>query len=160
MSGIAVGQPVPDFKAVITGPQEHMRLSDHRGSPVVLFFYPRDKTPGCTRESQDFRDLHPRFTAAGAVVFGVSRDSLTSHESFKAAQAMPYELISDPEEALCDLFDVIRTKNMYGRQVRGIERSTFLINPGGHLHAEWRKVRVPGHAAEVLAAVEDLGSPS
>ena len=155
MNRIAIGDPIPDFEAPVTGGGT-VRLSALRGKPVVLYFYPKDKTPGCTVESQEFRDLHPRFKRAGALVFGISRDSLKSHESFKAAECMPFELISDPDEQLCSLFDVMRLKNMYGKQVRGIERSTFLIDGEGRLHREWRKVKVEGHAAEVLEAVKAL----
>ena len=155
MNRIAIGDPIPDFEAPVTGGGT-VRLSALRGKPVVLYFYPKDKTPGCTVESQEFRDLHPRFKRAGALVFGISRDSLKSHESFKAAECMPFELISDPDEQLCSLFDVLRRKNMYGKQVRGIERSTFLIDGEGRLHREWRKVKVEGHAAEVLEAVKAL----
>lgn len=155
MNRIAVGDEVPDFEAPVTGGGT-VRLSGLRGKPLVLYFYPKDKTPGCTLESQEFRDLHPRFKRAGALVFGISRDSLKSHESFKAAECMPFELISDPDEHLCSLFDVMRLKNMYGKQVRGIERSTFLIDGEGRLHREWRKVKVEGHAAEVLEAVKAL----
>jgi peroxiredoxin Q/BCP len=152
---IAIGDEVPDFEAVATGVGT-VRLSDLRGQPVVLYFYPKDKTPGCTLESQNFRDLHPRFRSAGARVFGISRDSLKSHESFKCGEELPFELISDPDEKLCSLFDVIRMKNMYGKQVRGIERSTFLIDAEGRLRREWRKVKVEGHAEEVLEAVKAL----
>ncbi|MDX9740100.1 MAG: peroxiredoxin [Gammaproteobacteria bacterium] len=156
MSRIAIGDEVPDFETLVTGTGK-LRLSDLRGQHVVLYFYPKDKTPGCTLESQDFRDLHPRFRRAGARVFGISRDSIKSHESFKAAQEMPFELISDPDEDLCSLFDVMRLKNMYGKQVRGIERSTFLLDAHGRLQREWRKVKVEGHAEEVLEAVKALG---
>ena len=120
------------------------------GSFTVLYFYPKDSTPGCTTESQDFSGLHDEFVAHNCQIFGVSRDSLKSHENFKAKHGMPFELISDPDETLCSLFDVMRMKNMYGKQVRGVERSTFLIAPDGTLIAEWRKVKVQGHALEVL----------
>ncbi len=120
------------------------------GSFTVLYFYPKDSTPGCTTESQDFSGLHREFVAHNCQIFGVSRDSLKSHENFKAKHGMPFELISDPDETLCLLFDVMKMKNMYGKQVRGVERSTFLIDPDGRLIAEWRKVKVPGHALEVL----------
>lgn len=156
MSGIAIGDEVPDFEADATGIGK-VRLSDLRGQPVVLYFYPKDKTSGCTLESQNFRDLHARFQRAGARVFGISRDSLKSHESFKCDEELPFELLSDPDEELCTLFDVIRMKNMYGKQVRGIERSTFLIDAEGRLRQEWRKVKVDGHAEEVLEAVMALG---
>jgi len=146
---------VSDFTAAATGGTP-FRLSDHKGKAVVLYFYPKDNTPGCTTEGADFRDLHKQFVKAGAVVAGVSRDSLKSHEGFKAKMEFPFELLSDPDEKLCAQFDVIKMKNMYGKKVRGIERSTFLIAPDGKLAREWRKVKVEGHAAEVLAAVQAL----
>ncbi len=146
---------VPDFSAPATGGAQ-FRLSDHKGKAVVLYFYPKDNTPGCTTEGADFRDLHKQFVRAGAVIAGVSRDSLKSHEGFKAKMGFPFELVSDADEKLCAQFDVIKMKNMYGKQVRGIERSTFLIGPDGSLVREWRKVKVDGHAAEVLAAVKAL----
>ncbi len=155
MAKIAIDKAVPDFSAPTTSGGT-FRLGDHRGTIVVLYFYPKDSTPGCTLESQDFRDLHPRFKRAGAAVYGISRDSIKSHENFKEKQEMPFELISDADERLCALFDVIRMKNMYGKQVRGIERSTFLIDADGKLRREWRKVKVEGHAAEVLEAVKAL----
>ena len=117
---------------------------------TVLYFYPKDNTSGCTTESRDFSGLHDEFVARNCQIFGVSRDSVKSHENFKARYDMPFELISDPDETLCSLFDVMKMKNMYGKQVRGVERSTFLIDPKGTLIAEWRKVKVPGHALEVL----------
>jgi thioredoxin-dependent peroxiredoxin len=150
-----LGKKVKDFSAPATG-DTTFRLSDHEGHPVVLYFYPKDNTPGCTTEGADFRDLHRQFAKAGAVVAGVSRDSLKSHQGFRAKMAFPFPLLSDPDEKLCAQFDVIRMKNMYGKQVRGIERSTFLIGADGKLVREWRKVRVEGHAAEVLAAVKAL----
>ena len=146
---------VPDFSAPATGGAP-FRLSDHKGKAVVLYFYPKDNTPGCTTEGADFRDLHKQFVKAGAVIAGVSRDSLKSHEGFKAKMGFPFELVSDADEKLCAQFDVIKMKNMYGKQVRGIERSTFLIGPDGTLVREWRKVKVDGHAAEVLAAAKAL----
>ena len=145
---------VKDFEAPSTNGT--FRLSDHAGHPVVLYFYPKDSTPGCTTEGQQFRDLHPQFEKAGAVVAGVSRDSLESHANFKGKMGFPFPLLSDADEALCRQFDVIRMKNMYGKQVRGIERSTFLIGRDGTLVREWRRVKVPGHAQEVLAAVKAL----
>jgi thioredoxin-dependent peroxiredoxin len=132
------------------------RLSAHAGHPVVLYFYPKDNTPGCTAEGAAFRDLHAAFRKAGAVVFGVSRDSLRSHASFKSKMAFPFELVSDADEALCRQFDVIRMKKMYGKNVRGIERSTFVIGADGKVAKEWRGVKVPGHAEEVLAFVKTL----
>jgi peroxiredoxin Q/BCP len=146
---------VPDFSAPATGGAP-FRLSDHRGRAVVLYFYPKDNTPGCTAEGESFRDLHRQFVEAGAVVAGVSRDSLKSHEGFKAKMGFPFELISDADEKVCKQFDVIKMKNMYGKQVRGIVRSTFLIGPDGSLVREWRGVKVPGHVEDVLAAVKAL----
>ncbi len=151
---VTLGKKVPDFAASSTGGT--FKLSAERGHPVVLYFYPKDNTPGCTMEGAQFRDLHKQFAKAGAVVVGVSRDSPKSHESFKAKMAFPFELISDAEEKLCGEFDVIKMKNMYGRKVRGIERSTFVIDAKGALAREWRKVKVPGHAEEVLAVVNAL----
>lgn len=145
---ITVGRKVPDFSAASTGGE--IGLSGLKGHKVVLYFYPKDNTPGCTTEGSDFRDLHEAFTQAGAVVFGVSRDSLKSHEGFKARLGLPFELISDPDETLCERFGVMKMKTMYGRSVRGVERSTFVIDGRGMLAREWRGVRVPGHAAEVL----------
>jgi peroxiredoxin Q/BCP len=149
------GKKVADFSAPATGGKP-FTLSDHRGHAVVLYFYPKDNTPGCTTEGQQFRDLHKAFVKAGAVVAGISRDSIKSHEGFKAKMAFPFELISDADEKLCAQFDVIAMKNMYGKQVRGIVRSTFLIDGEGKLAREWRKVKVDGHAQEVLDAVKAL----
>lgn len=153
---VSVDKPVPDFELPATGGGT-VRLSDLRGRRVVLYFYPKDATPGCTREAQDFRDLHARFRRRNAVVLGISRDSVRSHERFKERQGLPFELLSDGEEKVCRLFGVIKDKVMYGRKVRGIERSTFLIDEDGVLRREWRKVKVDGHAAEVLEALKDLG---
>ena len=147
-------KPVDDFEAAST--EGTFRLSDQRGHPVVLYFYPKDNTPGCTTEGAAFRDLHDKFKRAGAVIAGVSRDSLKSHEGFRSKRGFPFPLLSDPDEALCRQFDVIRMKNMYGKQVRGIERSTFVIGRDGTLAREWRKVKVPGHAREVLDFVATL----
>ena len=153
-----LGKKVADFEAASTnGP---FKLSDHAGETVVLYFYPKDNTPGCTTEGAAFRDAHARFRKAGAIVAGVSRDSLKSHEGFKDKMEFPFELLSDPDEKLCAQFDVIRMKNMYGKQVRGIERSTFLIDGAGKLVREWRKVKVDGHVAEVLAAAQELHAPA
>jgi len=143
---------VDDFEAAST--DGTFRLSSHAGHPVVLYFYPKDNTPGCTTEGAAFRDLYPKFEKLGAVVAGVSRDSLKSHENFKAKMNFPFPLISDPDEALCARFGVIKTKNMYGKKVRGIERSTFLIGPDRTLIRAWRGVKVPGHADEVLDALQ------
>ena len=145
----------PDFTLPTTGGGS-FSLTAQAGKVVVLYFYPKDSTPGCTTEAQQFRDLHDRFTAVDAVILGISRDSLKSHENFKAKQALPFALGSDADEAVCNLFGVIKMKNMYGKQVQGIERSTFLIDPEGKLAAEWRKVSVKGHAAEVLEKVHSL----
>lgn len=154
-----LNQPVNNFTALATS-EKTIQLSDLAGQHVVLYFYPKDSTPGCTTESQDFRDLQQQFSAANTVIFGISRDSLRSHENFKAKQELPFELISDPDELLCKQFDVIKEKNMFGKKHLGIERSTFLIDQTGVLHAEWRKVKVPGHAAEVLAAAQALNANS
>jgi peroxiredoxin Q/BCP len=148
------GSKVADFTAESTGGP--FRLSKHKGHAVVLYFYPKDNTPGCTTEGAAFRDLHKEFARLGAVVVGCSRDSPESHAGFKEKMGFPFELISDPDEKLCSQFDVIKMKNMYGRQVRGIERSTFLIGPDGKLAREWRRVKVPGHAEAVLEAVKAL----
>jgi peroxiredoxin Q/BCP len=151
---VALDKKVPDFTAAATGGE--FKLSAHRGSIVVLYFYPKDNTPGCTTEGADFAAAYPKFREAGAAVLGVSRDSLKSHEGFKAKMGFPFELISDPDEALCALFEVMKMKNMYGKQVRGVERSTFVIDGEGKLRREWRGVKVPGHVDEVLAAVQAL----
>ena len=155
MSGPTMNRVVKDFKADATGDQS-VRLKDLRGQNVVLYFYPKDSTPGCTQEGQDFRDLHAKFRRQKTVIFGVSRDSLKSHEKFKEKQQFPFELISDPDETLCRQFDVIKEKKLYGRTFMGVERSTFLIDKDGKLRAEWRKVKVKGHAEEVLEAVKSL----
>ena len=131
-------------------------MSDFAGNFLVVYFYPKDNTPGCTREGQDFRDLYADFQAAGACILGVSRDSVRTHENFKAKHDFPFDLLSDADEHLCRQFDVIREKNMYGRKVMGIERSTFLIDADGVLRQEWRKLRVPGHAQAVLEALQNL----
>ncbi|HSM68849.1 MAG TPA: peroxiredoxin [Xanthomonadales bacterium] len=153
---VSVGQRVSNFTLPATG-DKLLSLDDFRGHPLVIYFYPKDNTPGCTRESQDFRDAYADFEAAGAAILGVSRDSVRSHEKFRTSQELPFDLLSDADEALCRQFDVIREKNMYGRKYMGIERSTFLIDPEGILVKEWRKVRVPGHAEAVLEAVRTLG---
>ncbi len=155
MSKISIGKKVPLFKLPATGDQT-IKLSDLKGKNIVLYFYPKDSTPGCTREGQDFRDNIKKFRARNTVVLGVSRDSLNSHENFKSKQCFPFDLLSDSEEELCSLFDVIKDKNMYGKKVRGIERSTFLIDDKGVLRKEWRKVKVDGHADEVLEAIKEL----
>jgi peroxiredoxin Q/BCP len=152
---VTVGAKVPDFNLASTG-GEKVRLKDLLGGAVVLYFYPRDNTPGCTLEGQQFAALNARFKKAGVTVFGVSRDSLASHEKFRDKMGYPFALLSDEDEKLCKLFDVIREKNMYGRKVLGIERSTFLIDAKGLLRQEWRKVKVEGHAQEVLEAAQTL----
>jgi len=148
-----LGKAVPDFSASATSGQT-VTLSGLRGKTVILYFYPKDNTPGCTTEGEDFTALNDEFDKAGAVIFGVSRDSIKSHEGFKAKLCMPFELLSDADEALCKLFDVIKMKNMYGKQVRGIERSTFVVDGEGMLRHAWRRVKVPGHAQEVLEFVK------
>lgn len=144
--------PVADFSAAMTGGLT-FQLSGRAARHTVLFFYPKDNTPGCTTEAIAFRELYPQFSAAGAEVYGISRDSLRSHEGFKAKLDLPYELISDPEEALCTQFGVMKLKQMYGKTVRGIERSTFVIDAEGRLVKEWRGVKVAGHVDEVLEFV-------
>ncbi len=155
MPSIRVGDPVPDFDLPLTGGRR-LRLSDLRHKKVVLYFYPKDHTPGCTQESQDFRDLAKEFEKHAAVIIGVSRDSLGSHERFKEAQCLPFDLLSDADETMCQAYGVMKEKNMYGKKAFGIERSTFLIDGEGVLRCEWRKVKVAGHAAEVLEALKTL----
>ncbi|WP_298627505.1 peroxiredoxin [uncultured Legionella sp.] len=151
-----IGQVVPDFEFSATN-NLNGHLSDYKGQSVILYFYPKDATPGCTTEGQDFRDAYPQFKELSTQIFGISRDSLKSHENFKAKQNFPFELISDKDEQLCQLFDVIKMKSMYGKQVRGIERSTFIIDKEGILIHEWRKVSVKGHVEEVLTVLKSLG---
>jgi peroxiredoxin Q/BCP len=146
---------VADFKSDATGDQQ-IRLKDLRGKNVVLYFYPKDSTPGCTTEGRDFSALHDKFKRARTVILGVSRDSVASHEKFKEKQGFPFDLLSDPDETLCKQFDVIHEKSLYGRKFMGVVRSTFLIDAEGKLRQEWRKVKVKGHAEEVLAAVKAL----
>jgi peroxiredoxin Q/BCP len=151
---VSVGKKVPDFTAqAMAGP---FSLASVRGRTLVLYFYPKDNTPGCTSQASDFRDLAGEFDKAGATIVGVSRDSLKSHEGFRRKFDLPFELISDADEAVCTLFGVIKMKNMYGKQVRGIERSTFVIDGSGKLVQEWRGVKVTGHVAEVLEFVRTL----
>ncbi|MBT8059634.1 MAG: peroxiredoxin [Gammaproteobacteria bacterium] len=152
---VSIGKKVARFSRPATG-DKTLSLNDFKGKKLVLYFYPKDSTPGCTLEGQNFRDLHAKFQAAGADILGVSRDSLKRHENFKAKQQFPFDLLSDEDESLCRQFDVIHEKNMYGRKVMGIVRSTFLIDEKGILRHEWRKVRVKGHAEEVLEAAEAL----
>lgn len=148
-------KPVESPALPATGDQ-NLSLQDFRGHPLVVYFYPKDNTPGCTREGQGFRDHHARLRKLGARVIGVSRDSVKSHENFRAKHDLPFDLIADSDETLCRQFDVIREKNMYGRKVMGVERSTFLFDAEGRLVREWRKVRVPGHVEDVLDAVREL----
>jgi thioredoxin-dependent peroxiredoxin len=149
-----IGKKVSDFSAPSTGGT--FKLTAQKGHPVVLYFYPKDNTPGCTTEGANFRDLHKSFAKLGAVVVGCSRDSMKSHENFKAKMEFPFDLLSDADEALCKQFDVIKMKNMYGKKVRGIERSTFVIDGAGNLVREWRGLKVTGHAQEVLDFVKTL----
>jgi peroxiredoxin Q/BCP len=151
----AASQPAPDFDLPATNGKS-VKLSALHGTKLVLYFYPKDNTPGCTNETADFRDHHAAFQAAGCEVFGISRDSVKSHEGFKAKLGLPFELICDADEAACAAFGVIKMKNMYGKQVRGIERSTFVIDAEGTIRREWRGVKVPGHVQEVLAFVTSL----
>jgi thioredoxin-dependent peroxiredoxin len=146
---------IKDFELPSTG-DSTFKLSDHRGKNVVVYFYPKDNTSGCTLEGQEFRDLYPDFAKANTVVVGVSRDSLKSHEGFRSAQGFPFELLSDKDETACELFDVMKLKNMYGKQVRGVERSTFVFDVDGKLVKSWRGLKAPGHAAEVLGFVQTL----
>ena len=154
---IELGQPVPDFSAPATG-GDTITLSELRGKQVVIYFYPKASTPGCTTEGGDFRDRKTAFDAANTVVIGVSRDGLRAQENFKAKQDFNFALISDKDETVCQLFDVIKLKKMYGKEHLGIERSTFLIDQDGKLAQEWRGVKVPGHVDEVLSAVQALNS--
>jgi peroxiredoxin Q/BCP len=154
-SKLAVDALLPDFTLPSTDGAS-FSPSEARGETLVIYFYPKDSTPGCTTEAGDFRDLHAKFRRAGVRVLGVSRDSLASHAKFRDKQSLPFHLLSDADETACKLFDVIREKNMYGKKVLGIERSTFLVDARGVLRREWRKVKVAGHAEEVLEAVRSL----
>jgi len=154
MSAVAVGSKVPRFTVATTAGE--FRFAARPQGSLVLYFYPRDNTPGCTTEGSDFRDLAPQFRRARTTILGVSTDSLESHRRFREKLGLPFELGSDPDHELASLFGVWKQKNMYGRKMMGIERSTFLIDPGGVLRREWRKVRVAGHAGEVLAAARGL----
>jgi peroxiredoxin Q/BCP len=151
-----LGQPVTEFTAQATN-NTTVTLAGLKGKKAVIYFYPKDNTPGCTSQGQTFRDLYADFQEADTLIFGVSRDSLKSHENFKAKHEFPFELISDPDEELCKLFDVIKLKNMYGKEYIGIERSTFLIDREGILQHEWRKVRIKNHVEDVLQAAQALG---
>lgn len=155
MSMVELNKPVADFEAPATGNQT-IRLSDLKGRNVVIYFYPKDDTPGCTTEGQDFRDRIEAFEAADTVILGVSRDGLKAHENFRAKHEFPFHLISDKDETVCRHFDVIKLKKLYGKEYMGIDRSTFLIDRGGVLRREWRGVKVPGHVDEVLEAVKSL----
>ena len=152
---VKINTKIKKFKVSATSELE-INSIDLIGKNVVLYFYPKDNTPGCTQEGEDFRDLYKEFKKLKTEIYGISRDSLKSHEGFKTKYKYPFELISDPDEKLCNLFDVIKEKNMYGKKYMGIERSTFLINKDGKLSAEWRKVKVNGHAIEVLEAVKKI----
>tara|TARA_R110000868_G_scaffold161161_2_gene391142 strand:- start:5552 stop:6025 length:474 start_codon:yes stop_codon:yes gene_type:complete len=155
---VALDTPVTDFQAQATSGQT-IELSALKGQQVMIYFYPKDSTPGCTTEGQGFRDHYPAFQAANTVVFGVSRDGMKSHENFKSKQQFPFELISDKDEAICQLFDVIKLKKLYGKEYLGVDRSTFLIDKDGVLRQEWRGVKVPGHVDAVLAAAQALHKP-
>lgn len=152
---VVINKPVPEFEGLATSGLTVTNAS-LLGQIVVLYFYPKDHTPGCTTESMEFRDKYKDFTKAGAVVFGLSRDNLKSHETFKANLELPFELIADTEEKMCHMFGVVKNKIMYGKKVKGIERSTFLIGPDGVLRQEWRGLKVEGHVDEVLKAVKAL----
>jgi peroxiredoxin Q/BCP len=155
----SVNGSVPDFSAAMTGGQT-FTLSEHQGSNVVLYFYPKDNTPGCTTESIAFRELHPQFMEANTKIFGISRDSLRSHEGFKSKLGLPFDLISDADEAVCNLFKAIKMKMMYGKQVRGIERSTFVIDASGRLVKQWRGLKVASHVDAVLEFVKTASDGS
>jgi peroxiredoxin Q/BCP len=155
MSQVAIGKPVPDIKLPATGDKQ-IQFSDYRGKPIILYFYPKASTPGCTQEGLDFTDAIAKFRRQSAVILGVSRDGLKAQENFKTKQGFPFDLLSDKEEILCQTFDVIKMKSMYGKQVRGIERSTFLIDEEGKLRHEWRKVKVKGHVDEVLVTLKAM----
>jgi peroxiredoxin Q/BCP len=152
---VVVNKPIPEFEALATG-QVKVSNQSHLGQTVVMFFYPKDNTPGCTTEAMQFRDKYKELTKAGATVFGVSRDNMRSHDEFKAKLELPFELIADTEEKMCHMFGVVKNKIMYGKKVKGIERSTFLIGPDGILRHEWRGLKVPGHVDEVLKEVKAL----
>ncbi|WP_409498485.1 peroxiredoxin [Pseudomonas fragi] len=154
---VAIDQPVDDFQIPATS-EKTISLSQLKGKQVVIYFYPKDSTPGCTTEGQGFRDHYAEFQAANTEVFGVSRDSLKSHENFKAKQGFPFELLSDKDEALCQLFDVIKLKKLYGKEYLGVDRSTFLIDKDGVLRHEWRGVKVPGHVEAVLEQAKALNN--
>ena len=155
MSQIEVGQKIPDFSGQATS-DISFNLADYAGTPILLYFYPKNNTPGCTQEGKDFRDHYSAFEAKGIKIFGLSRDGIKAHENFKAKYEFPFDLISDKDETICHLFDVIKEKKLYGKVHMGIERSTFLIDAEGQLINEWRKVKVKEHIAQVLEAIEAL----
>ena len=159
MATLTIGKAVPDFTVPATGDQT-ITLSELRGKNIVIYFYPKDSTPGCTLEGQDFRDNLSKFKRQKCLIFGVSRDSIKSHENFKEKQAFTFDLLSDKDETLCELFSVMKMKNMYGKKVRGVERSTFLIDAEGILRQEWRGVKVKGHVEEVLQSVKEINKQS
>jgi peroxiredoxin Q/BCP len=150
-----LNQPIPDFELLATSGKPFIS-NRHAGNILVIYFYPKDSTPGCTIEGQQFRDLHAEFEALNTLIYGISRDTIKSHQNFKAKQCFPFELLSDPDELACNLFGVMKMKNMYGKQVRGIERSTFVVDVSGIIRAEWRGVKVHGHAQEVLDFIKTL----
>lgn len=150
-----LNQPVADFQLPATS-GKIFQLSDYLGKTLIIYFYPKDSTPGCTTQGMQFRDAYPQFQQLNAEIVGISRDSLKSHENFKAKFSFPFELLADTEELACSVFGVIKMKNMYGKQVRGIERSTFIIDKNGVLIKEWRGVKADGHAAEVLSFIQTL----
>lgn len=155
VSKVALNKKAPNFSLPATG-EQNLSLKDFKGRNLVIYFYPKDNTPGCTTEGQNFRDLHAKFQKLNTEILGVSRDSVRVHENFKKKQEFPFELLSDADEEMCNAYDVIKLKKLYGREYMGIERSTFLIDDKGKLRQEWRKVKVKGHAEEVLKAVEEL----
>ena len=155
MAKVSLGKTIPDFQGKITN-DLIIKLSDYKGQNIVIYFYPKDNTPGCTKEGEDFRDYFADFKKNNTIIIGVSRDSVASHDKFTCKYNFPFQLISDEDEKVCKLFDVIKEKNMYGRKYMGIERSTFLINHEGTLVNEWRKVRVKGHVEKVLEALNEL----
>jgi thioredoxin-dependent peroxiredoxin len=155
MTTIMLNQPVTDFELPATSGKT-IKLSDYLGKNLIIYFYPKDSTPGCTTQGMQFRDAYPEFQALNTEVLGISRDSIKSHENFKAKFTFPFELLSDADELACGIFNVIKMKNMYGKQVRGIERSTFIINKDGILVHEWRKVKVDGHVQEVLEFIKTI----
>ena len=155
MTSPKINSKAPIFKGPCTG-DKIANLADLKGTNVVLYFYPKDSTPGCTTEGQDFRDLNKEFKKSNTIIFGLSRESIKSHENFKEKQSFNFDLISDPDEKICNQYDVIKEKSMYGKKYMGIERSTFLINSKGKLVKEWRKVKVKGHAEEVLESTKEI----